>query len=50
MQGELQAQRGAIAITRCLTEERSKGYVSTIGGKLQTNDRTQAGLYASKHS
>ncbi|MFZ0546550.1 MAG: response regulator transcription factor [Candidatus Promineifilaceae bacterium] len=33
-----------------LTEGTVKGYVSTILGKLQVADRTQAALYAVKHS
>ena len=32
-----------------LTEGTVKGYVSTILGKLQVADRTQAALYAVKH-
>lgn len=38
-----------IAVTLYLTEGTVKGYVSTILGKLQVADRTQAALYAVKH-
>jgi DNA-binding NarL/FixJ family response regulator len=38
-----------IANTLHLTEGTVKGYVSTILGKLQVADRTQAALYAVKH-
>lgn len=38
-----------IASTLHLTEGTVKGYVSTILGKLQVADRTQAALYAVKH-
>jgi two-component system, NarL family, response regulator LiaR len=38
-----------IAATLHLTEGTVKGYVSTILGKLQVTDRTQAALYAVKH-
>ena len=38
-----------IAATLHLTEGTVKGYVSTILGKLQVADRTQAALYAVKH-
>lgn len=38
-----------IAGTLHLTEGTVKGYVSTILGKLQVADRTQAALYAVKH-
>lgn len=39
----------AIAATLHLTEGTVKGYVSTVLGKLQVADRTQAALYAVKH-
>jgi NarL family two-component system response regulator LiaR len=38
-----------IASTLHLTEGTVKGYVSTILGKLQVTDRTQAALYAVRH-
>ena len=38
-----------IATTLHITEGTVKGYVSTILGKLEVNDRTQAALYAVKH-
>jgi NarL family two-component system response regulator LiaR len=38
-----------IAADLHLTEGTVKGYVSTILGKLQVADRTQAALYAVKH-
>ncbi|MCA9942189.1 MAG: response regulator transcription factor, partial [Anaerolineales bacterium] len=38
-----------IAASLHLTEGTVKGYVSTILGKLQVADRTQAALYAVKH-
>lgn len=38
-----------IAAALHLTEGTVKGYVSTILGKLQVSDRTQAALYAVKH-
>jgi DNA-binding NarL/FixJ family response regulator len=38
-----------IAAALYLTEGTVKGYVSTILGKLQVADRTQAALYAVKH-
>jgi DNA-binding NarL/FixJ family response regulator len=38
-----------IAAALHLTEGTVKGYVSTILGKLQVADRTQAALYAVKH-
>lgn len=38
-----------IAAVLHLTEGTVKGYVSTILGKLQVSDRTQAALYAVKH-
>ena len=38
-----------IATTLHLTEGTIKGYVSTVLGKLQVTDRTQAALYAVKH-
>lgn len=38
-----------IAMTLHLTEGTVKGYVSTVLGKLQVADRTQAALFAVKH-